>query len=134
MQPDTPSDSPPSSLRSRLRRVAGRSPYEPYTGSAETDEASKPTRGGKGAKHEAGAGEVGYSGKRAADIVGITYRQLDYWARTDLVRPAVADVHGTGSRRRYSYRKLIELKLVKTLLDHGIKLTRAPSHTASVPA
>lgn len=64
----------------------------------------------------------GYSGKRAADIVGISYRQLDYWARTDLIRPSLADAHGSGSRRRYTYRDLLELKLVKTLLDNGIKL------------
>ena len=63
-----------------------------------------------------------FSGKRAADIVGISYRQLDYWARTDLIRPSVADAKGSGSRRRYSYRDLLELKLVKTLLDDGIKL------------
>ena len=63
-----------------------------------------------------------FSGKRAADIVGISYRQLDYWARTDLIRPSVADAHGSGSRRRYSYRNLLELKLVKMLLDNGIKL------------
>ena len=66
--------------------------------------------------------DIGYSGKRAADIVGITYRQLDYWARTDLIRPSVTDAHGSGSRRQYSYRDLLELKLVKTLLDNGIKL------------
>jgi DNA-binding transcriptional MerR regulator len=66
--------------------------------------------------------DVGYSGKRAADIVGITYRQLDYWARTDLIRPSMADAHGSGSRRLYTYRDLLELKLVKTLLDNGIKL------------
>jgi DNA-binding transcriptional MerR regulator len=64
----------------------------------------------------------GYSGKRAADIVGITYRQLDYWARTNLIRPSLADARGSGSRRRYSYRDLLELKLIKTLLDDGIKL------------
>jgi DNA-binding transcriptional MerR regulator len=63
-----------------------------------------------------------FSGKKAADVVGISYRQLDYWARTDLIRPSVADAKGSGSRRRYSYRDLIELKLVKTLLDNGIKL------------
>jgi DNA-binding transcriptional MerR regulator len=68
------------------------------------------------------AGVEGYSGKRAADIVGISYRQLDYWARTDLIRPSLADAHGSGSRRRYTYRDLLELKLVKTLLDNGIKL------------
>lgn len=63
-----------------------------------------------------------FSGKKAADVVGISYRQLDYWARTDLIRPSLADAKGSGSRRRYSYRDLIELKLVKTLLDNGIKL------------
>jgi DNA-binding transcriptional MerR regulator len=65
---------------------------------------------------------TGYSGKAAADIVGITYRQLDYWARTDLVRPSLADAQGSGSRRRYSYRDLLELKAIKNLLDAGIKL------------
>lgn len=63
-----------------------------------------------------------YSGKKAAEIVGITYRQLDYWARTDLVRPSVADASGSGTRRQYSYRDLLELKVIKTLLDAGIKL------------
>jgi DNA-binding transcriptional MerR regulator len=63
-----------------------------------------------------------YSGKKAAEIVGISYRQLDYWARTDLVRPSVADATGSGSRRRYSYRDLLELKVVKSMLDAGIKL------------
>jgi len=66
--------------------------------------------------------DEGFSGKRAAEIVGITYRQLDYWARTDLVRPSLADATGSGSRRRYSYRDLLELKVIKTLLDAGIKL------------
>jgi len=64
----------------------------------------------------------GFSGKQAAEIVGITYRQLDYWARTDLIRPSLADAQGSGSRRRYSYRNLLELKVIKTLLDAGIKL------------
>ena len=66
--------------------------------------------------------EAGYSGKKAAEIVGISYRQLDYWARTDLVRPSLAEATGSGSRRRYSYRDLLELKVVKSLLDAGIKL------------
>jgi len=66
--------------------------------------------------------EDGFSGHRAAEIVGITYRQLDYWARTDLVRPSLADAKGSGSRRRYSYHNLLELKVIKGLLDAGIKL------------
>ena len=64
----------------------------------------------------------GYSGTQAAKVVGITYRQLDYWARTDLIRPSVADASGSGSRRRYSYNDLLELRVIKTLLDAGIKL------------
>ncbi|MEM8746360.1 MAG: MerR family transcriptional regulator [Actinomycetota bacterium] len=66
--------------------------------------------------------DVGYSGTQTAKIVGITYRQLDYWARTDLIRPSLADAAGSGSRRRYSYNDLLELKVIKKLLDAGIKL------------
>ncbi len=69
-----------------------------------------------------GTFEHGFSGKRAAEIVGITYRQLDYWARTDLIRPSLADAEGSGTRRRYSYKDLLELKVIKRLLDAGIKL------------
>jgi DNA-binding transcriptional MerR regulator len=64
----------------------------------------------------------GFSGRRTAEIVGISYRQLDYWARTDLVRPSLADARGSGTRRRYSYRDLLELKVIKQLLDAGLKL------------
>ena len=66
--------------------------------------------------------EIGYSGTQAAKVVGITYRQLDYWARTDLIRPSLTDAAGSGSRRRYSYTDLLELRVIKTLLDAGIKL------------
>ena len=68
--------------------------------------------------------QEGFSGREAADIVGITYRQLDYWARTDLIRPSLADAKGSGSRRRYSAKDLVELKMIKTLLDAGQKLER----------
>lgn len=66
--------------------------------------------------------QQGFSGKRTAEIVDITYRQLDYWARTDLVRPSMAEAAGSGSRRLYSYRDLLELKVIKSLLDAGIRL------------
>jgi DNA-binding transcriptional MerR regulator len=65
---------------------------------------------------------LGYSGTQTATVVGITYRQLDYWARTDLIRPTLSDASGSGSRRRYSYTDLLELKTIKKLLDAGIKL------------
>jgi DNA-binding transcriptional MerR regulator len=66
--------------------------------------------------------EEGFSGTRTAQVVGISYRQLDYWARTNLIRPSLADATGSGSRRRYSYRDLLELKVVKKLIDAGIRL------------
>ena len=66
--------------------------------------------------------DEGFSGTQAAKVVGITYRQLDYWARTDLIRPSLSDASGSGSRRRYSYKDLLELRVIKTLLDAGIKL------------
>lgn len=69
----------------------------------------------------------GYSGKMTAELVGISYRQLDYWARTDLIRPSLADANGSGSRRRYSYTDLLELRVVKDLLDAGIKLEQVRS-------
>ncbi|MGQ0824740.1 MAG: MerR family transcriptional regulator [Actinomycetota bacterium] len=67
----------------------------------------------------------GYRGPQVCTIVGITYRQLDYWARTDLVRPSVCDANGSGTQRLYSYRDLVELKVVKRLLDGGIALQSA---------
>jgi DNA-binding transcriptional MerR regulator len=66
--------------------------------------------------------DEGFRGPQVCGIVGITYRQLDYWARTDLVRPSLTDASGSGSRRRYSYRDLLELKVIKSLLDSGIRL------------
>ena len=63
-----------------------------------------------------------YSGTQTAKVVGISYRQLDYWARTDLIRPSLSDASGSGSRRSYSYNDLLELKAIKKLLDAGIKL------------
>ena len=63
-----------------------------------------------------------FSGSQAAQIAGITYRQLDYWARTNLIRPSLTDAKGSGSRRSYEYRDLLELKVIKQLLDAGIKL------------
>ena len=64
----------------------------------------------------------GYSGHRTAEIVGITYRQLDYWARTGLVEPTVRGAKGSGSQRLYSFRDILILKVVKRLLDAGISL------------
>ena len=69
--------------------------------------------------------EEGFRGPQVCKIVGITYRQLDYWARTDLIRPSIADAKGSGTQRRYSYRDLLELKVIKNLLDAGVSLQLA---------
>lgn len=64
----------------------------------------------------------GYRGAVAARAAGITYRQLDYWARTGLVEPTVRSASGSGSQRLYSFRDVLVLKLVKRLLETGISL------------
>ena len=64
----------------------------------------------------------GYRGAVAAKAAGISYRQLDYWARTELVEPTVQNAQGSGSQRLYSFTDILVLKLVKRLLDTGISL------------
>lgn len=66
--------------------------------------------------------QVGYRGAVAAKAAGITYRQLDYWARTELVVPTVRSAQGSGSQRLYGFRDILVLRLVKSLLDTGISL------------
>jgi DNA-binding transcriptional MerR regulator len=65
---------------------------------------------------------TGYRGAVAARAAGISYRQLDYWARTQLVEPTVRGAAGSGSQRLYGFRDILVLKLVKRLLDTGISL------------
>ena len=71
---------------------------------------------------DAATAEIGYRGPAACAAAGITYRQLDYWARTGLVEPSVQAAHGSGSHRLYSFRDILVLKVVKRLLDTGISL------------
>lgn len=66
--------------------------------------------------------ETGYRGPVASKAVGITYRQLDYWARTGLVEPTIRCAKGSGSQRLYSFRDILVLKVVKRLLDTGVSL------------
>jgi DNA-binding transcriptional MerR regulator len=66
--------------------------------------------------------DVGYRGPTACAAAGITYRQLDYWARTGLVEPTVRPASGSGSQRLYSFRDILVLKIVKRLLDTGVSL------------
>jgi DNA-binding transcriptional MerR regulator len=66
--------------------------------------------------------EHGYRVPEVTKIVGISYRQLDYWARTGLVRPSVQDAQGSGTQRLYSFQDLALLKLIKRMLDSGVNL------------
>lgn len=66
--------------------------------------------------------EIGYRGATACVAAGISYRQLDYWARTGLVEPSVRGAAGSGSQRLYGFRDILVLKIVKRLLDTGVSL------------
>lgn len=69
----------------------------------------------------------GYRAPQVCRLVGITYRQLDYWARTDLLRPSAQEASGSGSQRLYSFTDLVQLKVIKRLLDAGMSLKRIRS-------
>ena len=66
----------------------------------------------------------GYRGPTVCKIVGITYRQLDYWARTELVEPSIRSATGSGSQRLYSFDDVVALKVVKNLVDTGVSLQK----------
>jgi DNA-binding transcriptional MerR regulator len=71
---------------------------------------------------QAAAAVVGFRGPTACSAAGITYRQLDYWARTGLVEPSIRPAQGSGTQRLYSFRDILVLKVVKRLLDAGVSL------------
>ena len=66
--------------------------------------------------------ETGFRAPLVCSLVGITYRQLDYWARTQLIRPSVQPATGSGSQRLYSFSDIVQLKVVRRLLDAGMSL------------
>lgn len=66
----------------------------------------------------------GYRAPQVCKLVDITYRQLDYWARTKLITPSIQAAQGSGSQRRYSFADIIQLKVVKRLLDAGMSLKK----------
>jgi DNA-binding transcriptional MerR regulator len=68
--------------------------------------------------------DFGFRAPNVCNLVGITYRQLDYWARTDLITPSIQDAHGSGSQRLYSFTDVIQLKVIKRLLDAGMSLKK----------
>ncbi|MGH9094938.1 MAG: MerR family transcriptional regulator [Acidimicrobiales bacterium] len=70
---------------------------------------------------------IGYRGPTACAATGITYRQLDYWARTGLVAPSIRTAAGSGTQRLYSFSDIVVLKVVKRLLDAGVSLANIRS-------
>ncbi|WP_369256548.1 MerR family transcriptional regulator [Streptomyces sp. R35] len=101
-------------------RGLGESGPYPLHGNAADHVPRRPTAvpGEGGADSE----EIGYRGPTACAAAGITYRQLDYWARTGLVEPSVRPAHGSGTQRLYSFRDVVVLKIVKRFLDTGVSL------------
>ena len=71
--------------------------------------------------------EQGFAAPEVCKVVGITYRQLDYWARTELVIPSIRDASGSGTQRLYSFQDLVTLRVIKNLLDTGVSLQRVRS-------
>jgi DNA-binding transcriptional MerR regulator len=71
--------------------------------------------------------DEGYRAPQVCNLVGITYRQLDYWARTGLIVPSISAAHGSGSQRRYAFGDIVQLKVVKRLLDAGMSLKKIRS-------
>jgi DNA-binding transcriptional MerR regulator len=68
--------------------------------------------------------ELGYRGPQACKIVGVTYRQLDYWTRTGLIIPSLQQASGSGSQRLFSFNDLLQLKVIKSLADAGASLQK----------
>ena len=73
---------------------------------------------------EDSANQFGYRAPQVCGLVDITYRQLDYWARTGLLRPSLQQAQGSGSQRRYSFTDVVQLKVIKRLLDAGMSLKK----------
>jgi hypothetical protein len=70
-----------------------------------------------------------YGSLDAAKIVGITYRQLDYWDRIGGAGPTISGAYGSGSRRRYAAEDLVELGIMAVIYRRS-KATNARAVTA----
>src|SRR2546425_1851788 len=79
-------------------------------------------QGGVSTEAEHGKPREGFRGPTVCRTVGISYRQLDYWARTELVEPSIKPAEGSGSQRLYSFADVVHLKIIKKLLEAGVSL------------
>lgn len=96
----------------------------PVDGLGDLPEVHEPAQGSLFATNEIRPlpDDVGYRGPIACKAAGITYRQLDYWARTGLVEPSIRSAAGSGSQRLYAFRDILILRIVKRLIDTGVSL------------
>ena len=83
------------------------------------------------ARSSPAASEPGFRGPTVIKLVGITYRQLDYWARTGLVTPSVRAADGSGTQRLYGFTDVVELRIIKRLLDAGSRCARSATRSAT---
>ncbi|WP_046086993.1 MerR family transcriptional regulator [Streptomyces antioxidans] len=124
-------------MRSSGDGTAAGGPY-PLQGSAPADPAVEARVAAQAAPPRepatGGTERIGYRGPTACAAAGITYRQLDYWARTGLVEPSVRPAYGSGSQRLYSFRDVVVLKIVKRLLDTGVSLQNIRAAVAHLRA
>ncbi|MDJ0346999.1 MerR family transcriptional regulator [Streptomyces sp. H10-C2] len=100
----------------------GMAPGGPYPIRGALARQPAPVGGAVAGAQEPETETVGYRGPTACAATGITYRQLDYWARTGLVEPSVRASYGSGAQRLYGFRDVVVLKIVKRLLDTGVSL------------
>ncbi|WP_437031747.1 MerR family transcriptional regulator [Streptomyces sp. enrichment culture] len=117
--PGLGASSPYPPMGSRLR--AG-GVYAPHSSTADHARHLTAATADTGRATSMASDEIGYRGPTACAAAGITYRQLDYWARTGLVEPSVRPAHGSGTQRLYSFRDVVVLKIVKRFLDTGVSL------------
>ena len=94
----------------------------PLSASGDAQVSPEPSAADDSDAPDAGAIAEGFSGPQTAELVGISYRQLDHWTTKGLIQSSLADATGSGSRRRYSYNDLVELKIAKKMRDQGIDL------------
>ncbi|MDF6022378.1 MerR family transcriptional regulator [Streptomyces sp. JH34] len=109
-------------MRSSGDGTAAGGPYRQHGGAADHSIRQPVQPAVVAADGVAGTGDIGYRGPTACAAAGITYRQLDYWARTGLVEPSVRPAYGSGTQRLYSFRDVVLLKIVKRFLDTGVAL------------
>lgn len=71
--------------------------------------------------------EGGFRSTQVCKVVGITYRQLDYWDRSGLLGPSMQTASGSGTQRLYSFRDVVTLRVIKRLKDAGTSLHKIRS-------